>query len=358
MLHLNNIYSFKTDTMKSILSLLALLLFTGTLFAQDDKTPYQTISLKDKKITEAYVRTSGGYIHANGADADPRVEVYIRGNGNNKKWSQEEIQSLLNENYELTVSTDNGKVTATARNKKNNRDWKKSLSISFKLYLPATASTDFVTSGGSIQLSDFKGGNHDFTTSGGSLRVERVDAKVNGVTSGGSIYADQVTKDITLTTSGGSIEAKNSNGRIRLTTSGGSLTLQQLKGDIGATTSGGSIKGNDIDGTLAAHTSGGSITMDNISGNLNTGTSGGHVSVKMLRLDKYVNVHTSAGGITLDLPQGQAMDLDLSGNKIETDRLEDFSGRIDRDRVEGKLKGGGVKIEARANSGRLNLKFH
>lgn len=343
--------------MKSILSFLTLLLFTGSLVAQDDKTPYQTVSLKDKKITEAYVRTSGGYIHASGAAAEPRVEVYIRGNGN-KEWSREDIQSLLNENYELTVNTENGKLTATARNKKNNQNWKKSLSISFKLYLPVPVSTDFVTSGGSIQLSDFKGGTHEFTTSGGSLRVERVDAQINGVTSGGSIYADQLAKDIKLTTSGGSIEAKNSNGRIRLTTSGGSLTLQGLKGDIGATTSGGSIKGNDIDGTLAAHTSGGSITMDNISGNLNTGTSGGHVSVRMTRLDKYVNVHTSAGGITLDLPQGQAMDLDLSGNKIETDRLEDFSGRIDRDRVEGKVKGGGTRIEARANSGRLNLKFH
>lgn len=35
--------------MKSILSFLTLLLFTGSLVAQNDQTPYQTVSLKDKK---------------------------------------------------------------------------------------------------------------------------------------------------------------------------------------------------------------------------------------------------------------------------------------------------------------------
>lgn len=344
--------------MKRLFSICILLAIAVNVWAQNDKTPYQTVSLKGQPIKEAYVRTSGGYIHATGAGEEPRIEVYIRGN-NNKEWSKEEIKKMLEEDYEFTISTSqSGKLNAVARKKEKERDWKKSLSISFKLYLPADASTDLVTSGGSIQLSDFKGGKHEFTTSGGSLKVERMDAYVNGVTSGGSIYADQLTNEARLTTSGGSIEAKNSKGKINLTTSGGSLTLNKLAGDINATTSGGSIKGHELDGTIAAHTSGGSIVMDNIAGNLNTGTSGGHVTVKMSRLDSYLKVHTSAGGITLDLPAGQGMDLELSGNRVETDRLEDFTGRIDRERISGKVKGGGARIEAGANSGRLNLKFH
>ena len=54
-----------------------------------------------------------------------------------------------------------------------NNDWKKSVNISFKAYLPVNVITDPETSGDSISLSNLDGTN-TFTTSGGSIAVDNV----------------------------------------------------------------------------------------------------------------------------------------------------------------------------------------
>jgi hypothetical protein len=335
--------------------LLAVLQLTVKAQFRSDKEPLITKSLNNEAVKNVEVQTSGGSISVSGvAASEARIEVYVSPNNNKNNLSKEEIQQRLNEKYDLNISVANNKLTATAKSKERTTDWRNSLNISFKVFVPKNVSTDLSTSGGSISLTNLSG-NLQFSTSGGSLNIDNVSGKVDGRTSGGSINLENSKDDIELTTSGGSINAKNCDGKLRLSTSGGSLDLKDLKGDIRATTSGGSVVGRNVEGELIAHTSGGSIHLSELSCSLETSTSGGNIDVSIKQLGKYVKISNSAGNIDLELPKGKGIDLDLSADKIKTDHLDNFNGKMDDNEVNGKLNGGGVLVRVNAGSGRIYL---
>jgi hypothetical protein len=49
------------------------------------------------------------------------------------------------------------------------------------------------------------------------------------------------------------------------------------------------------------------------------------------------------------------MDLELSGDKIKTGHLDNFTGKFGEDKVNGKLNGGGVPVRVEAGSGKISL---
>jgi len=343
--------------MKKYFLFLLFVAFQLSMKAQfnSDKEPLIIKSLSSESIKNIEAQTSGGSISVSGVNtSEAKIEVYVSANNNRNELSKEDIQQRLNEMYNLTISVSNNKLTATAKSKERITDWKKALNISFKIFVPKNVSTDLSTSGGSISLTNIYG-DQNFSTSGGSLNVDNVSGKVDGRTSGGSINLENSKDDIELTTSGGSINAKNCDGKLRLSTSGGSLDLKDLKGDIRATTSGGSVVGRNVEGELIAHTSGGSIHLSDLSCSLETSTSGGNIDVSIKQLGQYVKISNSAGNIDLALPKGKGINLDLSADKIKTDHLDNFNGKMDDDEVNGKLNGGGVTVKVDAGSGRIYL---
>jgi hypothetical protein len=319
-----------------------------------EKEPFLTRALTNESIKEVEVQTSGGSISVEGVSSNARIEVYVSSNNDKDNLSKEEIQKRLDEKYDLNIGVSNNKLTATSKPKEKIRDWKTALSISFKIYVPQNVSTQLTTSGGSIHLTRLSG-SQEFTTSGGSLHLDGLSGKVNGRTSGGSIHLENSKDDIDLVTSGGSIHAKNTEGNIRLSTSGGSLELKGLKGTIKASTSGGSVLGKEIQGELIATTSGGSIQFADLACSLQTATSGGNIDVSFKELGSYVKISNSAGNIDLELPRSKGLDLKLSANRIKTDHFENFNGKVEDERVEGKLNGGGIPVTVMAGSGRINL---
>ena len=324
------------------------------------QVPYQTTSLKNEAITEVEVETSGGNIAVTGAPAsEARIEVYISGNNNrggNADLSKEEIKSRLDADYDLDVSVTNGKVTARAKPKRANMNWKAGLSISFVLFTPETVATDLTTSGGNIQLTNLSGAKR-FTTSGGNLRIDKVRGKTTGRTSGGNIYINASTEAIDLSTSGGNVEAADCTGDLHLTTSGGSVKLHNLNGTIEATTSGGNVDGENIEGDLNAHTSGGNIDLSGLACSLETSTSGGHIDVALRDVSKPIKISNSGGNINLQLPKGASADLNIQADKVSAGKLDAFSGTIEDDEISGKLNGGGATVRVRAGSGRVSLSF-
>ena len=343
--------------MKQYFILLLIVTFSIAALAQDKgEVPFLTKSFSNESIKNVESETSGGSITVMGVPAgQAKVEVYIWPNNGKKNGSisKEEIQKRLDEDYKLTVSVANNKLTTIAEPKHKIRDWKKALSISFKIYVPVNVSTELTTSGGSIHLSDLTGDQH-FTTSGGSLHVDKLKGKIKGRTSGGSIHAKNCSDDIDLSTSGGSIEADNCTGKIRLVTSGGSLDLNNLDGVIDASTSGGGIDGELIKGELEAHTSGGSIDLEKLSCSLVTSTSGGSIDVEIIELGKFAKISNSGGNIDVELPN-KGLDLKVKGSKIKTDNLKNFSGSVEDEKLDGKLNGGGVPVTITSNSGRVSL---
>ena len=132
------------------------------------------------------VNTSGGSILVSGAGAQqPHIDVYVVGN-NNQELSKEEIKKRLEEDYVLDIDIHDGELHATAKSRRNNMNWRKSLSIGFKIYVNNQSSTNLNTSGGNIHIDNLTG-TQNFETSGGSITVDKVLGAVKGETSGGSI---------------------------------------------------------------------------------------------------------------------------------------------------------------------------
>ncbi len=331
----------------------------AALAQDDDKALYLTKSLASDAISSVVVNTSAGGIQVSGrAGQQPRVEVYIRGN-NGRSLSKDEIKKRLDEDYDLSVTVSGHEVRAIAKNKHQNFNWKRSISISFKIFVPQQVNTDLKTSGGGIILDNLKG-TETFSTSGGGLQLDKLYGTVKGNTSGGGIIVSNSGDNLNLNTSGGGIEAKNCTGKINLETSGGGLRLTNLKGAINAHTSGGGIEGSNIGGELVTSTSGGSIDLRQMDCSLDASTSGGSLRAQMIKVGKYLKLEASSGNIDIDLPLKQGLDLDLRGDGINQhpSKISGFTGKWDNEHVKGSVNGGGIPVTASASSGNVSVRFN
>ena len=324
-----------------------------------EKTPHETKSLSGATVKDVYVETSGGSITVSGAAGEsPRVEVYVQGN-NNQQLSKEEIEKRLAEDYMLQVTVANNEIHALAKRKHENHgwDWKKSLSISFKIFLPKNVNTQLTTSGGSINLNELSG-NENFTTSGGSLNINGLIGKIKGETSGGSVRIANSSEEIDLQTSGGTMRADNCTGNINMETSGGSIMLANLKGNIKANTSGGAIRAEKIEGDFDTSTSGGSVSLSQLSCSLKASTSGGNMSVDLNGVGHFVKLETNGGNLDLKLPLKAGMDLNFTADHINNpDNTNGFTGDWTKTHVKGSVNGGGIPVNADVE-GRLNISFN
>ncbi|WP_337043162.1 DUF4097 family beta strand repeat-containing protein [Emticicia sp. 17c] len=338
---------------------LFLLLIAGlstAAFAQDKETPYLVKTYQSSEVKNIDVRTSGGGIAVTGqAGNETRVEVYIRpSNWNGTSLSKSEIEDRLRE-YELSIKKEGNTIYCVAKKKNDNwNDWKKSLSITFKVFAPEKVSTDLQTSGGGITLKNLTG-DLNFNTSGGGLKLTNLGGNVKGRTSGGGIDLTGCRDVIDVSTSGGGIEATDCKGDIHLSTSGGGLRLKQLDGRIKATTSGGGIRAEEIRGELITSTSGGSIHLEDIMASVKASTSGGGISADIKSLGKYLSLSTSAGNIKVRMPLDKGLDLDLDANRVHVPEIRNFNGRIEKDRVRGSVNGGGIPVTMDANSGSIAI---
>lgn len=345
--------------MKRILFSLACGLQVLAAAAQShDESPFITKSFPMASIKQLETKTSGGNISVSGqTSGEARVEVYIHGNnGWGEGLSKEEIQKRLDEQFDLTVAVEGGTLKAIARHKEHFDNWNHSLSISFRIYVPESVSSEVHTSGGNISLSDLSG-TENFGTSGGNMSIAHLTGKIDGSTSGGNVTISDSKNDIDLRTSGGNMHATHCEGTIRMGTSGGNLVLEDVKGDIHATTSGGQVEGQDIAGELRTSTSGGNIHLGNLSCSLSASTSGGSIDVDLKTMGKYLDLSNSGGNISVAMPQGLGMSLTVSGERVHTSKLENFSGDIDKHSIAGTMNGGGIPVKVRGSGGNVELSF-
>lgn len=341
--------------MKRILFLIACGLPFVTLKAQ---SPYMQKSFPRESVHEVRAETSGGNISVSGeTSGEARIEVYIKpSNGRDYGMSKEEIEKKLHDQFDLTVEVEGGVLKAVAKHKEHFMNWNNSLSISFVIHAPQTASSSLRTSGGNIDIKGLSG-TEDFRTSGGNLDVEQMSGKITGRTSGGNVTIINSRDNIDLQTSGGNMHAERCEGTIRLSTSGGNVVLKALKGNIRATTSGGEVEGVDISGEVQARTSGGNVGFENMAGSLAASTSGGNIHVSMTDPGKGVDLSNSGGDITLVLPQGKGLDLNISGEQVHSTAMNNFKGDLDKHRINGTLNGGGVPVKVDGNGGSVHLSF-
>jgi DUF4097 and DUF4098 domain-containing protein YvlB len=348
----------KTKFMQKIILLFLLLPAAFQLHAQNwnEKEPWSKQLLNKDALQHVELITLGGNISVSGVDAaEARIEVYVYPNNrrDNESYTKSQIEERL-KNYDLRIEVSNHKLTASARPKDKNLDWREALSISFKVFVPQQVSCQLSSSGGNINLINLSG-TQDFRTSGGNLYVDRLSGIIKGRTSGGNIHVKNTRDFIDLSTSGGSINANNCMGTVTLITSGGSLNLNSLQGIIKASTSGGSIQGGQIAGELKTHTSGGSIKLTALSCSLEASTSAGKMEIAIIKPGEYIRLSNYGGNIDLQLPADAKMNMQVNAQRIESNTLSNFNGTMNREEVSGKMNGGGMPVTVRAQSGRVSL---
>ncbi|HEX6982050.1 MAG TPA: DUF4097 family beta strand repeat-containing protein [Balneolaceae bacterium] len=264
------------------------------------------------------VETSGGFITVEGSSGNTvRVEMYVQKDGQELNPQDTDL-----ENWDIEISQSGNAINVIAERKDSNWSFWGSnnhASVSFVIYTPDEMSTDLNTSGGHIKVYNLKG-------------------------------------DQNVSTSGGHIELANLEGTVEARTSGGHIEIENIQGNLDVRTSGGHISAHHVDGNLKARTSGGHIELAGISGTIEASTSGGSIEADLQSVGQFVELKTSGGNINITIPEDIGLDLNLSGSYISTN-LNNFSGEIERDEVEGMLNGGGHKITARTSGGIVSLSF-
>lgn len=308
--------AYKVKVTVAFIALFAFFLTAATVQAQQSsRDAYRTEAFSVSGNTDLEVETSGGSIQVYGSESGQvRVEMFVRRRGNFIDPGEANL-----ENWDISIEKQGNKVYAVADRKENRRWTRNTYSISFVVYAPSNTEANIKTSGGSVRLE-----------------------KLNG-----NQYAR---------TSGGSMRALDINGDLDLKTSGGTIRIANIQGDVAAKTSGGSIGIEEANGNVDARTSGGTITVEGVEGNLIARTSGGSIRAKLDKLGEEINLSTSGGSIRVTVPRGSGLDVDLRGNRVNTE-LQNFSGSSKKRSLEGRLNGGGTLLRARTSGGSVTLNY-
>jgi hypothetical protein len=228
------------------------------------------------------VETVGGNIAVTGqSSGKTRVEMYVRSNTWKEKLSEEEIKERL-ENFEISMNQEGNTLRVSARPKQTSNWNKKSLSISFKLFVPKGVTTKLETQGGNIALTDLTGtqkaltrggnisqenstGNSSLETAGGNISVSQFDGKLDANCSGGNIRAEVtgLEKYLNLSTSGGNITASIPEDKgldLDIQADNIDANFKLFKGHLGKEKVQGSVNGGGI--PVKMRTSGGNISLN------------------------------------------------------------------------------------------------
>ncbi len=199
----------------------------------------------------------------------------------------------------------------------------------------------------------------DLKTSGGGISVDDLRGEVRARTSGGGLRFGKIEGPITANTSGGGISVAGCKGKVELHTSGGGIEIGSGEGELSAETSGGGIKIEDFDGNVFLRTGGGEIRIDRVDGAIDASTSGGPIFAAMRgQPRKDCRLHTSGGGITLDLVETAYLNIaaDASGGSVVTELPITVQGELRKDSLRGTLNGGGQALILQASGGSIYLR--
>jgi DUF4097 and DUF4098 domain-containing protein YvlB len=298
----------------------SIIAFFGSLNAQNLDDAYRSELFTTSDNPNIEISTSGGSILAEGHSNDEvRVYMIVRRGSRTLLPSDFDL-----DDFEIDISQSGNTVTAHAKRKNQGiGGWFSSnnnVSISFVVHAPP-----------------------------GSY--------VDGSTSGGSVTARNFSNNVNLRTSGGSVTAEAIRGNVDLRTSGGSINLSAIEGTINGRTSGGSIRAEGLDGPTDLRTSGGSIRLDGVRGAISARTSGGSIQADLTEFNDDLDLRTSGGSITVNMPNVDNFEMDLSGNRVNVE-LRNFTGSSERNRVEGRVGNGGPMLAARTSGGSVNVNYY
>lgn len=177
--------------------------------------------------------------------------------------------------------------------------------------------------GGPLELSDLKG-KLDLQTMGGPIKLydSEVDGKVH--TMGGPVEITNVKGDVKGTTNGGpvimkNVSLKNRNSTkdvVTISTMGGPINVEEAPAGADVKTMGGPITIKSAMKFIKARTNGGDIEIENTNGAIDASTKAGSINAEMVgnpnEGNRDVTLSSNAGDITLIVPDGLSMDINIT----------------------------------------------
>ena len=277
----------------------------------------QTLSVDGPVVLD--VTTGSGSISVETGDSGTVTVIgHIKVGSAFAKRSAAEAEELV-EMFKASppVELDNGRLLV---GHVRDRAYRKNVSISYEIVVPAntevvsdtgsgsqkisgiTAPVKAKTGSGSVTLSDI-GGPVTAKTGSGRIKAERVAGAFEGHTGSGSINFVQVAPgDVNATTGSGSIDLKGIVGSLRAKAGSGRITIQGVQtGDWRINTGSGSVKidlPDDATFLLDASSSSGGIKVDfpvTVQGKISHKHLRGHVGDG----DNALSIDTGSGGIKI-----------------------------------------------------------
>ncbi len=312
-------------------------LFSCSSLAQDGRTPTRTKTFELNQPGLLNAESSGGGVLVKAHNENKVVvELYVRKNGRILDPDDSDVDDVL-DNFDIDLEKNGTEINAIVKRRMNRMI--NNVGISLTIFVPTEMSCNVSSSGGGVRISGVSG-SHNFSSSGGGVKL------------------DNTTGDTKAKSSGGGVHVINHNGDIRLSSSGGGVSVDGAHGNINAHSSGGGVKLNDIHGDVDASSSGGGVHISGECGYVKASSSGGSVKVDIKNLSKELHLSSSGGGVDAVIQNGSelGMDLDLSSGRVSID-LENFSGRSEKNRVNGTMNGGGIPVYMRASGGNVNVRY-
>jgi hypothetical protein len=213
----------------------------------------------------------------------------------------------------------------------------RNISISYDVTVPERTTLNARTGSGGIDIGDLTG-TVDANTGSGSITIGRITGPVTAGTGSGGITVS----------GGGSLNARTGSGSIRGSAIGGAVTATSGSGSVRIAKTG--------TGDVDVSSSSGEVEVTGVDGAARVSASSGSIVVEGRPSGSW-DVHSSSGQVTLRVPPDAAFDLDarVSSGRIETAHPITVSGTISRQRLQGKVSGGGPLVSVRTSSGGIRI---
>lgn len=264
-------------------------------------------------ILKAY--TFSGDVEVVGSSDTDKVKIELYRHRGYSFWSGSQNM----DNYRITMKQEgNMVVTSVERKSKEMGFFSDQITFSYKIYLPREMSAELSTSAGNIMVIGLQG-MQSIKSNAGNITVQEVRGGIEAFTSGGNI------------------SISNSDGKIYGQTNGGNIRLENSRGDLRFRTNGGEIVANRISGSMLSE------------------VNGGNIRAHFIHIAKGIDLQTSAGNISVILPERVGFDVEMSGIDFNFSSELNVDWKRRNGTYVGKIRNGGAQINLRANVGRISL---
>jgi hypothetical protein len=224
------------------------------------------------------------------------------------------------------------------------------------------------------------GGPVDVHTTFGEVALDGINGPVDVEDSNGGVSVRTIKGKATLTTSFGTISAASVLGGMRATTGNGGIHLADIGGETFAKTSFGAVHVQHIDGALTVENANGTVNAESVRGDTSVKTSfgavtlseiGGAISVDnqnaaiLISMGRSPSCHnisakTSFSPIRAELAEGVGYNVNVrtSSGRITTDLPVTASGTMGGDVLNGKIGNGGCALTLTNSNANIEIVKH